>query len=508
MGSRVVFDKRTLRKKHGAAFAAAIRDHYAAGTFLDEVAQGLGGDPSPTANDEPVQVFARKRPIFQDEADAGEFDVAAASPHGLLVHACRMRADLRTPFLATYYSPLFAFDEAASNAQVVERIGLGQLLEAAAAGGDSALCCFGQTGSGKSYTMAAVLDEASRLLFGPRGLLARRGLLLRVSAYEVCGAAAHDLLSGRAKLRIREDKAGRIVLDAAARGAGDAGALRALLVEASRARRTAATARNPGSSRSHAFYDLQLLPITTTPGATRGGGGGNSESSGSSRGSSGGGRGGSLLLVDLAGSERAADSADHDMERQLQSAEINSGLATLKECFRQRNVASRLPPDAPPVHVPYRESTLSRLMKRVLEPSGGGSSSGGGGGGGGLRQPRVVVIATVSPCASAKWSPGEVRRWVCEAGGGRFQAAAAALPPSVDGKAFTRFPEVRFKQLFGSDGAAAKRGHALYELFREEVRAHSAQRLGQAQAQAGRDVGPQADSGAAGRRRQSGGSWA
>jgi hypothetical protein len=61
-----------------------------------------------------------------------------------------------------------------------------------------------------------------------------------------------------------------------------------------------------------------------------------------------------------------------------------------------------LPPDAPPVHVPYRESTLSRLMKRVLEPSGGGSSSGGGGGGGGLRQPRVVVIATVSPCASGK----------------------------------------------------------------------------------------------------------
>jgi hypothetical protein len=38
-----------------------------------------------------------------------------------------MRADLRTPFLATYYSPLFAFDEAASNAQVVERIGLGQV---------------------------------------------------------------------------------------------------------------------------------------------------------------------------------------------------------------------------------------------------------------------------------------------------------------------------------------------------------------------------------------------
>lgn len=31
--------------------------------------------------------------------------------------------------------------------------------------------------------------------------------------------------------------------------------------------------------------------------------------------------------------------------------------------------------------------------------------------------------------------------------------------------------QVRFKQLFEGDPQAARRGHALYELFREEVRA-------------------------------------
>ncbi|KAI8471921.1 MAG: hypothetical protein J3K34DRAFT_520125 [Monoraphidium minutum] len=521
MGTRVVFDKRTLRKKYGAAFAAAIRRYeHDDGNFLNEMAGGAAGDPVP--GDEPIQVFARKRPMFPEEAAAGEFDVVAASPHGLLVHAARMRPDLRTAFFATHYSPLFAFGEAAANGDVVARIGLGELLDTAARGGDSALCCFGQTGSGKSYTMAAVLRAASGLLFGPRGLLAAEGLRLQVAAYEVCGAAALDLLAGRAKLRVREDAAGCVVLDAAAADALDAGALAALLAAAARARLTTATARNPGSSRSHAFYDLRLLPRhAAAPGAARAHGSAAARAPGGAAPGAGpwsGPRGGSLLL----------------------------------ECFRQRNAAARAAAAAPagdgpaaPVHVPYRESMLARLMKRVLEPAGGGG--GYGGGVAAARQPRVVVVATVSPCASdteatlntlrhaavmaglrldrdadmlleewdvgaaapgratgqaaaaamaaaggcspglprlppAKWSAGDVRAWLGAVGGGRYQAAAAALPASVDGKALTRFPELRFKQLFGSDDAAARRGRALFELFRDEVRAHSAARLEQAQA--------------------------
>lgn len=56
MGTRVVFDKRTLRKRYGAAFAAAILEYNTHGSFLDEVAQQLGGDPSPLSGEEPVKV--------------------------------------------------------------------------------------------------------------------------------------------------------------------------------------------------------------------------------------------------------------------------------------------------------------------------------------------------------------------------------------------------------------------------------------------------------------------
>ncbi|GBF99369.1 hypothetical protein Rsub_12173 [Raphidocelis subcapitata] len=683
MGTRIVYDKRTLRRKYAGVFVSAIAEYSARGSFLDEVADTLGGDPAPSAGDEPVQVFARKRPLFREEAERGEFDVVTASPHGVLVHACRMRPDLRSPYLATHYSPLYAFDELSSNAEVVDCIRLDKLLAAAAAGGDTALCCFGQTGSGKSFTMAAVLRSASRMLFGPSGLLARTGLALELAAYEVAGPAVHDLQADRARLRLREAPDGSTFVNAAARPAPDAAALSALLQAATRARATAATARNPGSSRTHAFYELRLVEVRTH--AHRGhasparalspGRGGSVGACTLQR--------GSVLFVDLAGAERAADSAEHDAERQAQSADINSGLRALKECFRARNLASRCGGEG--VRIPYRESALSRLMKRVLESaqpgaraaarvvviatispcasdteaslntlrhaavmaglaaldrdsdmlleetdlaaarpraaplcapdggelpsirggSGGGaaqqtpppppqqqhqrqlphhhhnqhphhhqhpagaaadggrsgrwgsaaplgqrpspgyyrSSSGGGGGGsgsgGGLglgpraahhsasrtplggrlftppdsgrqgrgcdydQQPfapgaprpsphtphyglagsaRAAVApdeAAPSPLPPVKWSPAEVRHWVCEVGGGRFRAAAAALPPSVDGKALSRFPELRFKQLFGGEDAAtaARRGRALFELFREEVRTASAQRM-------------------------------
>ena len=54
--SRQVFDKRTLRRKYGAAFCGAIADAQQAGTFLDEIAATLRGEPTPSPEDEPVQV--------------------------------------------------------------------------------------------------------------------------------------------------------------------------------------------------------------------------------------------------------------------------------------------------------------------------------------------------------------------------------------------------------------------------------------------------------------------
>ena len=700
MATRVVYDKRSLRRQYGAAFAAAIAEQRRPGaSFLDEVAAACGGGgASPAACDGGgggVAVLARKRSLFAEEAAAGEFDAVEAAPHGLVVHVARMRPDLRTPFLAAHYSPLYALAEEASDADLVASVRLDETLAAVAGGGaDAAVCCFGQTGSGKTHTMRALLAAAGELLLGGKGgggggdggggggLVARRGLVARVAAYEVAGAAARDLLSGDGRrLRVREDATGRVCIDAARVQVRTPAELAAVVAAAARARRTAATARNPGSSRSHAFYDVRLEPL---------GAGAVQAADGCAAGSQ---SCGGVLFVDLAGSERAADALRHDAALARQSADIHSGLSALKECFRLRSAAAaavagvtagcanrELPPplSPPPVpRAPFRESTLTRLLQNVLAVPPGGS--------GAARQPRVTVIATVSPAASdaeatldtlrhaaamagvplgrggadadadtllgvapvanarpgparvtagadgrplpslrarrercgaaggaeevpwpsppcqqqqqqqhqqqqraatqavataaaavpasrapaaraplvtarssrpgarrggvaassrpavplpersfpdgggggahdqneaarawaqggsgsgggggggaakrttprgapppprddspllapppAKWTAAEARRWVATVDGGRFRAAAAALPAAVDGRALARFPEHRFKQLFGADEAAARRGRALFARLRAELRAGRERRL-------------------------------
>jgi hypothetical protein len=129
---------------------------------------------------------------------------------------------------------------------------------------------------------------------------------------------------------------------------------------------------------------------------------------------------------------------------------------------------------------------------------GGGSAPPSSGGCGSRGRTAAAAVPPAPPPPPARWSPEEVRKWVTEVGGGRFKAATAALPPHVDGKALSRFPEVRFKQLFGQDDAAARRGRALYELFRDEVRAHSAQRMA-----AAREIAAEAAEAAA----AAGGGW-
>ena len=76
-----------------------------------------------------------------------------------------------------------------------------------------------------------------------------------------------------------------------------------------------------------------------------------------------------LNLVDLAGSERwdtsGADS-DHHMRREL--TQINTSLSALGNCISRLTEPGH-------IHVPYRDSVLTRL----LEDSLGGNTRGGGG---------------------------------------------------------------------------------------------------------------------------------
>ena len=74
----------------------------------------------------------------------------------------------------------------------------------------------------------------------------------------------------------------------------------------------------------------------------------------------------------------------------------------------------------------------------------------------------------------SKWSHAQLESWLGVVAGGKFKDVLERLPSAVDGKALSRMPEMRFKQLCGGD---ASRGSALFKLFQEEVKQASALKL-------------------------------
>ena len=142
--------------------------------------------------------------------------------------------------------------------------------------------------------------------------------------------------------------------------------LEALLESGNDRRTKASTSTNSVSSRSHAILQLVIrrrFRLDDDPSSSEV-------------------VSGKLLLVDLAGSERAVGETDgQQKDRRLEGSKINKSLLALGNCITVLGSLSTAGPTAASnVHVPYRDSKLTRLLKESL----GGNT-------------RTVMIATVSP---------------------------------------------------------------------------------------------------------------
>ncbi len=210
---------------------------------------------------------------------------------------------------------------------------------------------YGQTGSGKTYTIfgdngcEGVIQRAVRTLFSHLGDLQAAGAVatVSVSLVELYLDKLTDMLPGggrRAALQIRQGRDGQPRVN----GLGwhpvtSAGEALGLMARGLEGRRTAATAMNEVSSRSHTVLTLKLA-VTDDEGL-------HSTAM--------------LTFADLAGSERIQKSlSEGDRLREAQS--INSSLAALGDV-----VASLCGKRS---HIPYRNSKLTQL----LQPSLGGNS--------------------------------------------------------------------------------------------------------------------------------------
>ncbi|KAF7516259.1 hypothetical protein PCG10_002372 [Penicillium crustosum] len=267
----------------------------------------------------------------------------------------------------------YAFDKvfspAADQATVYEDVVV-PVLDEMLAGYNCTIFAYGQTGTGKTYTMSGDMTDTLGILSDDAGIIPRTLYALfhkledtestvKCSFIELYNEELRDLLSydDSTKLKIfeNEKKGGHSTMvqgmeetyiDSASSGIK-------LLQTGSHKRQVAATKCNDLSSRSHTVFTITVLTKRTTE-------------SGEDYVSSG-----KLNLVDLAGSENIGRSGAEN-KRATEAGLINKSLLTLGRVINALVDKSS--------HIPYRESKLTRLLQDSL----GGRT-------------KTCIIATVSP---------------------------------------------------------------------------------------------------------------
>ncbi|VVB07625.1 unnamed protein product [Arabis nemorensis] len=266
--------------------------------------------------------------------------------------------DQRSLFPSTYtFDKVFGFD---SPTKQVYEDGAKEVALCVLGGINSSIFAYGQTSSGKTYTMTGITEFAMDDIFGYIHKHQEREFTLKFSAIEIYNEAVRDLLSGdNNPLRLLDDpERGTVVEKLIDETLRDRTHLEELLSICAAQRKIGETSLNEVSSRSH-----QILRLTI-------------ESSGrdyypenSST------LAASVCFVDLAGSERASQTLSAGT-RLKEGCHINRSLLTLGTVIRKLSKGRN-------GHIPFRDSKLTRILQNSL----GGNA-------------RTAIICTMSPARS------------------------------------------------------------------------------------------------------------
>lgn len=234
-------------------------------------------------------------------------------------------------------------------------------------GYNGTIFAYGQTGTGKTFTMEGVRTVPELRGIIPNsfahvfGHIAKKDgdirFLVRVSYLEIYNENVRDLLGKdqNAKLEVKErPDVGVYVKDLSSYVMNNADDLDKTMTLGNKNRSVGSTNMNERSSRSHAIFTITVECSEKGPDGQHHV------------------RMGKLHLVDLAGSERQAKTGATG-QRLKEATQINLSLSTLG------NVISALV-DGKSTHIPYRNSKLTRLLQDSL----GGNS-------------KTVMIANIGP---------------------------------------------------------------------------------------------------------------
>ncbi|KAL6644404.1 hypothetical protein ACP70R_016012 [Stipagrostis hirtigluma subsp. patula] len=304
------------------------------------------------AKEERILVSVRVRPLNGREAgDSSDWE--CISPTTIMF---RSTVPERAMF-PTAYTYDRVFGPSCSTRQVYEE-GAKEVALSVVSGINSSIFAYGQTSSGKTYTMTGITEYSVSDIYDYIEKHPEREFILKFSAIEIYNEAVRDLLShDTTPLRLLDDpEKGTTVERLTEETLRDHDHLRDLLAVCEAQRQIGETALNETSSRSH-----QILRLTIESSARQYLGRGNSSTLVAC-----------VNFVDLAGSERASQTASAGM-RLKEGSHINRSLLTLGKVVRQLSKGRN-------GHIPYRDSKLTRILQSSL----GGNA-------------RTAIICTMSP---------------------------------------------------------------------------------------------------------------
>ncbi|CAJ1375836.1 unnamed protein product [Effrenium voratum] len=367
------------------------------------------GDRDPEIPTSNVRVVCRIRPMNEREKKAGATPAATASTERKEVAVVRIFAGGTRQVRSTFH-----FDDVLtsfSSQEDVFRSTLQPLVGQVLAGYETTAFAYGQTGTGKTYTMEGQLDSSEGRGLVPRTAAAVLEALagaeftestVTVSYLEIYNEELSDLLSTaerHPKLDLKDVGGGRGVL---CQGLSEVEvhSMQDILEVVRRAqekRRVAETRVNARSSRSHSIFTMKVR-------CRRAVAGGELENLGK------------LHLVDLAGSECAkkgylypdAQAQDPSFARVMAGEEererrnINQSLLSLGRVITALREGSG--------RVPYRDSKLTRLLQDAL----GGRC-------------KTVIIATISPALAAVEETISALQYAEQAAGIKNRPVASSL---------------------------------------------------------------------------------
>lgn len=315
-------------------------------------------DPFQSSETNECLVCVRSRPLLTDEIKSGAYNAITVSNPDVHVHSIEFKSNGAPTLNTTDYKVDIAFDEESTNDQVYSTIAK-PLIPWVLQGGIATIFAFGQTGSGKTHTMTGIEENLAQDIFRFAQEKQNAAFSVYVSFIEIYQNLCFDLCNNHAKVVIMEDSLGAVEI----RGAAETlvtttSEFLQIVRKGSTQRRTESTSQKHTSSRSHAICKVRVVNDRM------------SEL-----------KDGLFYLVDLAGSASTADTKFNNKKRDLESRNINESLVTLIDCIKNR--ATSATSSKRHVHIPYRRSKLTLLLKDVFELAS-------------LRPSRTVVIANVA----------------------------------------------------------------------------------------------------------------